>query len=133
MRNNSLTSAECLADPFDKDLTLDRDFLALPQTTGKITNQHLSERHRMGRTVAFLALRVLAGWPTGGRGIAAAREPALHVIPVDGSSEVLSTPTHETPYVYFLRTPGPPEVCEPGTPLTYNNIAVYRIGPGGTF
>ena len=45
----------------------------------------------------------------------------------------LSTPTHATPYVYFLRTPGPPEVCAPGTPLTYRDVAVYRIGPGGTF
>jgi hypothetical protein len=24
-------------------------------------------------------------------------------------------------------------VCEPGTPLTYRDIAVYRIGPGGAF
>jgi cyanophycinase len=35
--------------------------------------------------------------------------------------------------VYFLRTPGPPEVCQPKTPLTYRNVAVYRIGPGGKF
>jgi hypothetical protein len=49
------------------------------------------------------------------------------------TTEVLSTPTHPTPYVYFLRTPGPPEVCQPKTPLTYRNVAVYRIGPGGKF
>jgi cyanophycinase-like exopeptidase len=133
MSNSSLTSAEGLADPFHKDLTLDRDFLALPQMKGKITDQHLIERDRIGRTVAFLARLVHDGWTTEGRAIAADRETALHVNPVDGSSEVLSTPTHPTPYVYFLRTPGPPEVCEPGTPLTYTNIAVYRIGPGGTF
>lgn len=50
-----------------------------------------------------------------------------------GAVEVLSTPTHETPFVYFLRTPGPAELCAPGTPLTYRNVAVYRIGPGGKF
>jgi len=55
------------------------------------------------------------------------------VDPSDGTSEVLSTPTHTTPYVYFLQTPGPPEVCQPATPLTYRNISVYRIGPGGRF
>ena len=33
----------------------------------------------------------------------------------------------------YLRTPGPPEVCRPKTPLTYRNVEVYRIGPGGTF
>jgi long-subunit fatty acid transport protein len=46
---------------------------------------------------------------------------------------VVSTPTHATPYVYFLRTPGPPEVCAPATPLTFRNVSVYRIGPGGKF
>jgi cyanophycinase len=133
MSNSSLTSAEGLADPFHRDLTLDRDFLALPKLNGKITDQHLQERDRMGRTVAFLARLVQDGWTSEGRAIAADRETALHVDPADGRSEVLSTPTHTTPYVYFLRTPGPPEVCQPGTPLTYRNVAVYRIGPGGTF
>jgi cyanophycinase-like exopeptidase len=133
MSNSSLTSAEGLADPFHRDLTLDRDFLALPKLNGKITDQHLQERDRMGRTVAFLARLVRDGWTSDGRAIAADRETALHVDPSDGKSEVLSTPTHDTPYVYFLRTPGLPEVCLPGTPLTYRNIAVYRIGPGGTF
>jgi cyanophycinase len=133
MSNSSLTSAEGLTDPFHRDLTLDRDFVALPKLGGKITDQHLQERDRMGRTVAFLARLVHDGWTSQGLAIAADRETALHVDPVSGKSEVLSTPTHPTPYVYFLRTPGPPEVCEPGTPLTYRDIAVYRIGPGGAF
>jgi len=133
MTNSSLDSAEGLADPFHKDLTLDRDFLSLARLKGKITDQHLIERDRMGRTMAFLARLVHDGWTTEGRAIAADRETALHVNPSDGTAEVVSTPTHTTPYVYFLRTPGPPEVCAPGTPLTYRNVAVYRIGPGGTF
>jgi hypothetical protein len=49
------------------------------------------------------------------------------------TAEVLSTPTHLTPYVYFLSTPGLPEVCQPGTPLTFRNVAVYRVGPGDGF
>jgi cyanophycinase-like exopeptidase len=133
MSNSSLTSAEGLADPFHRDLTLDRDFLALAKLKGKITDQHVQERDRMGRTVAFLARLVHDGWTSEGLAIAADRETALHVDPVSGKSEVFSTPDHETPYVWFLRTPGPPEVCAPGTPLTYRNIAVYRIGPGGSF
>jgi cyanophycinase-like exopeptidase len=133
MSNSSLDSVEGLANPFHRDLTLDRDFLSLAKLGGLITDQHLIERDRMGRTMAFLARLVHDGWTTEGRAIAADRETALHVNPADGRAEVLSTPTHETPYVYFLRTPGPPEVCAPGTPLTYRNIAVYRIGPGGTF
>ncbi len=133
MSNSSLTSEEALADPFHRDMTLDRDFLALPKLGGIITDQHLQERDRMGRTVAFLARIVRDGWATQARAIAADRETALHVNPVDGTAEVLATPTHPTPYVYFLRTNGPPEVCSPGSPLTYGNVSVYRIGPGGTF
>jgi cyanophycinase-like exopeptidase len=133
MSNSSLDSVEGLANPFHRDLTLDRDFLSLAKLGGLITDQHLIERDRMGRTMAFLARLVHDGWTTEGRAIAADRETALHVNPSDGTAEVLSTPTHTTPYVYFLRTPGPPEVCAPGTPLTYRNVAVYRIGPGGTF
>lgn len=133
MSNSSLTSEEGLLDPFHRDLTLDRDFLALPKLQGIITDQHLQERDRMGRTVAFLARLVKDGWTDEGRAIAADRETALHVDPETGSAEVFTTPTHPTPFVYFLRTPGPPELCEPETPLTYLNVSVYRIGPGGTF
>jgi cyanophycinase-like exopeptidase len=133
MSNSSLTSEEGLANPFHKDLTLDRDFLALPQMAGLITDQHLIERDRMGRTITFLARLVKDGWTAQARAIAADRETALHVDPATGQAEVFTTPDHPTPYVYFLRTPGPPEVCQPGVPLTFRNVEVYRIGPGNSF
>jgi cyanophycinase len=133
MSASSLTSSEGLSDPFHRDLTLDRDFLALPKLAGIITDQHLEERDRMGRTVAFLARLVNDGWTMQGRAVAADRETALVVNPEDGSAHVVSTPRHRTPYVYFLSTPGPPEVCRPKTPLTFRDVAVYRVGPGGAF
>lgn len=133
MSNSSLTSAEALADPFHRDMTLDRDFLVLPQLGGLITDQHLIERDRMGRTVAFLARLVRDGWTAQARAIAADRETALHVDPGTGAAQVFTTPDHPTPFVYFLTTPGTPELCEPGLPLTYRNVAVYRIGPGNSF
>jgi len=74
MTNSSLDSAEGLADPFHKDLTLDRDFLSLARLEGKITDQHLIERDRMGRTMAFLARLVHDGWTTEGRAIAQQHE-----------------------------------------------------------
>jgi cyanophycinase len=133
MSASSLTSSEGLANPFHRDLTLDRDFLALPKLSGLITDQHLEERDRMGRTVTFLARLVQDGWTNQARAIAADRETALLVNPDDGRAEVISERGHKTPFVYFLRTPGAPEVCLPKTPLTFRNVAVYRIGPGGTF
>jgi cyanophycinase-like exopeptidase len=133
MSNSSLTSDEGLADPFHKDLTLDKDFLSIPTQAGIITDQHLIERDRMGRTVTFLARLVADGWTTEGLAVAADRETALHVDPALGKAEVFATPDHPTPYVYFLRTPGPPEVCLPGVPLTFHDVEVYRIDPNGWF
>ena len=133
MSNSSLETAEALADPFHRDLTLDRDFLALPMLGGLITDQHLQERDRMGRTVAFLARLLRDGWTAQARAVAADRETALHVNPATGAAEVFTTPDHPTPFVYFLTTPGPAELCEPGMPLTYRNVGVYRIGPGNVF
>lgn len=130
---SSLTSAEGLADPFHRDLTLTRDFLDVPKMAGLITDQHLEERDRMGRTVAFLARLVHDGWTSEGRAIAIDRETALIVDPAVRHAQVISTKNHRTPFVYFLRTPGPPEVCAPKTPLTFRNITVYRAGPGATF
>lgn len=46
--HQSASSAAALADPYDKDLTLDRDFLALPTLTRVITDSHLHARDRMG-------------------------------------------------------------------------------------
>ena len=129
----SLTSAVALADPYSADVTLERDFLALPLLRGILTDQHLQERDRIGRTVALLARLVRDGWDGDPRSIAADRETALHVDPVTGIAEVFATTDHPTPYAYFLRPSEPPARCEPGHPLTFRNVDVYRIGPGGRF
>jgi cyanophycinase-like exopeptidase len=129
----SLTSAAALADPFAPDLTLARDFIALPGLENVITDQHLQERDRIGRTVALLARLQQDGWSATPRAIAADRETAVHIDPADGSAEVFATADHPTPYVYFMSSTGPPVVCKRGKPLTTGNIKVYRLGPGGKF
>ena len=133
MSDAILTAENALRNPFHDDLTLARDFLELPPLGNVITDQHLQERDRIGRTVALLARLVHDGWTAEGRAIAADRETSLHIDPVTGNAGVLATADHQTPYVYFMRTAGPPEMCVPGTPLTFVDVEVYRIGPGGTF
>ncbi|MDP9200162.1 MAG: cyanophycinase [Pseudomonadota bacterium] len=129
----SLTSAVALADPYAADVTLERNFLALPRLGRILTDQHLQERDRIGRTVTLLARLMQDDWDAGPRAIAADRETALHVNPADGTVEVFATADHPTPYVYFLRPSAVPERCVPGQPLTFRNVEVYRIGPGGRF
>jgi cyanophycinase-like exopeptidase len=129
----SLTSQEALANPFVADLTLARGFLALPGLENVITDQHLQERDRIGRTVALLSRLQRDGWSAKPRAIAADRETSLHINPADGSAEVFATPDHPTPYVYFMEPAGPSVRCEPGQPLTSAVIAVQRLGPGERF
>jgi cyanophycinase-like exopeptidase len=133
MSPESLTAGTALANPFDEDLTLERDFLALRALGGIITDQHLQERDRIGRTVTLMARLLHDGWTGEARAIAADRETALHIDPATGDSQVFGTSDHKTPYVYFMRAEGAPGVCEPGKPLSFNNVAVYRVGPGATF
>ena len=58
----SLTSPAALADPYAPDLTLARGFLALPRLENVITDQHLQERDRIGRTIALLSRLQADGW-----------------------------------------------------------------------
>ena len=129
----TLTSTMALANPFDPNLTLDKDFLALSGLQGIITDQHLIERDRIGRTMAFMARLVNDGYTNDAKAIAADRETTAVINPVGNTVEVLATSDHPTPYVYFMRRSGQAEVCQPGVPLTYRNVTIYRISPGGTF
>lgn len=133
MSPESLTSAVALADPYAADVTLARDFLALPRFEGVLTDQHFQERDRMGRTLVLLARLLQDGWSADPRAIAADRETAVHVDPATGIAEVFATAGHPTPYAWFLRPTVPPARCEPGQPLAFPDVDVYRIGPGGQF
>jgi cyanophycinase-like exopeptidase len=130
---DSLTSPDGLANPFDVNLTLERNFLTLPRLQGIITDQHLHERDRIGRTVTLLARLMNDGWSDHPRAIAADRETAVHIDPATGIAEVFATARHPTPYVYFMSTTEPPQSCERGKPLAMRNVDVYRIKPGGRF
>ena len=129
----SLTSAAALADPYAPDLTLARDFISLPGLENVITDQHLQERDRIGRTVALLSRLQADGWAPAPRAIAADRETALHIDPATGIAEVFATPDHPTPFVYFMAPAGPPVACLHGQPLTTAAISVWRLGPGERF
>jgi cyanophycinase len=129
----SVTTESGLGDPFNADLTLAKDFLKLPWMENIITDQHLQERQRIGRTLAFMARLIHDGWTEQARAIAADRETAVHVDPATGIAKVFASPDHETPFAYFLRSTGKPEVCAPGKPLTFSNVETYRIGSDGSF
>ncbi|HEX5788938.1 MAG TPA: cyanophycinase, partial [Woeseiaceae bacterium] len=129
----SLTSDVALADPYATDLTLERDFLHFAGLEGILTDQHLIERDRIGRTLTMLARLIEDGWAPAGKAVAADRETAVHLDPETGLATVYATAGHTTPYAYFILADGAPAVCRPGVPLTMPGLSVYRVGPGGGF
>jgi len=130
-QRQSATSSEVLADPFHRNITLDRDFLVLPRMDGIITDQHLIERDRLGRTLTFMARIVADGWAPESKAIAIDRETAV-LIDAAGQAAIVANADHPTPFAYFIRG-GTPEVIAPKTPLTYRGLSVFRAEPGSTF
>ena len=130
-QRQSVTSIQALADPFHQNITLDRDFLTLPFMGGIITDQHLIERDRLGRTLTFMARIVADGWAPQSRAIAIDRETAV-LVEENGRATIVANSDHPTPFAYFIQG-GTPEEVIPGTPLTYTNLQVLRATPGSTF
>jgi cyanophycinase len=130
---DSTTAESALADPYYEGITLERDFLRLPGMANLITDQHLQERDRIGRTLAFMARLLQDGWTTDARAIAADRETAVHLDPATSMATVHATKDHETPYVYFMRSGAAPQQCVAGEPLVIRDVEVYRLGTTGSF
>lgn len=118
----SIGSSMALADPYHERLTLARDFLDLPHFEGVITDTHFDTRNRLGRLIAFMARITKDTEQRPVRGIGVDSGAALLV---EGDTAVrVGKPTSA---VYFLSAQNPPDVCEPGQPLTYRDIAVHRL------
>ena len=69
----------------------------------------------------------LADWSTTPRAIAVDEATAL-LIDNFGKATLAGAST-----TYFLHAPGAPQVCQNHVPLTYKNVDVQRIQPGGNF
>jgi cyanophycinase len=125
--SQAITSSQALADPFSKYITLVRDFASVAILQGIIDDPHFVTRDRMGRDLAFMCRVYSNGWSASPRDISIDERTAL-LIDGSGNGTVVGSST-----VYFLQAPGAPQVCQSGTPLTYQNIAVYRINATGSF
>jgi cyanophycinase-like exopeptidase len=134
----SVTSADALANPYNRRMTLDRDFLTAAAMTGVITDSHFDEREHMGRLLAFLAR--LTNPRDGWIGVDAARgigvDPSTAVAIEKGIATRLADLDKGADVggsVYFLRPTIAPTVCEPRQPLTFRNVLVERLSGAGSF
>ncbi len=124
----TVTSSIALADPYNKYIAFGENFVTIPVLQGLIDDPHFVTRDRMGRDLAFMCRVYNNGWSAAPRDIDVDEQTAL-LVETNGDVTLVGNSN-----AYFLRAPGPPQVCQPGTPVTYQNIAVYRITPSvGTF
>lgn len=123
-----LSSPQVLRDPFFARVTLVRDFLKISLLQNTLTDTHFAKRDRLGRTLGFLARLMQDGWSTSPREVAVDEKSAV-LVEADGKSTVVGSGRG----AYFLRPTAAPAVCRQGTPLTFQNVAVYRVSPGGHF
>jgi cyanophycinase len=124
-QQGTIISKQALKNPYHSHVTLSQDFLHLPFLGGVITDSHFVARDRMGRLITFLARIVEAGWADKARGIGIDERTVLAV-----DEKGVGTLFGEGA-VYFVETPGPPQVCQKNTPLTFLNLSVYRISGAG--
>ena len=126
--DKDLASTDVLPNPYFDRVTLVRDFLKLPHLDNLITDSHFAKRDRMGRTLGFLARIMQDGW-----------SQSPHEVAIDEKSAVLLEPDGKATVIgsgkgaYFLRPAHPPDVCQKSQPLTFRDIAVYRVRSGGHF
>ncbi len=126
----SLTSAVALADPFDRRVTLERDFLHLDLLRGVITDSHFMPRARMGRSLVFLA-RLFADDPKRAArdrlvGIGLDEKTAL-ALEADGTGRVFTNGTDGRAWL-MLPTQAA-EMLQPGRALTLRDVRVIALGP----
>lgn len=119
----TVPSSLALANPYDKCLAFTQNFVRIPALHDRIDDPHFISRDRMGRDLAFLCRVYKNGWSTAPRDIDVNDQTAL-LVEANGDVKLVGKSN-----AYFLSAPGPPEVCQPRTPVTYQNISVYRITP----
>jgi cyanophycinase len=123
--HDGVTSAQALADPYHKRVTVGTNFLRIDSLKNTITDSHFHARDRMGRTLVFLA-RMIADHKLREARAIAVDERTAALVDGEGSARVEGEGS-----VYFLRATRPAEVCKPGEPLTFRDISVYRVPRGG--
>jgi cyanophycinase len=124
----NLGSKETLANPYFDRVTVTPDFLKVALLRNTITDTHFAKRDRLGRLLVFMARIVQDKMAPEVRGIGVDERSAA-LLDADGSITVVGTGLG----AFFFHPAQKPQECAQGKPLTYKDIAVYRVPTGATF
>jgi cyanophycinase len=123
----NLSSAAALADPFNPQVVIARNFLEIPALHGVITDTHFHTRDRLGRLIVFMARILASGDATKIHAIGVDQQTALLLDP-NGSGVVAGLGA-----AYFFEASRKPAACRPGVPLTFADISVRKLVAGEKF
>ncbi len=123
---DSMDSPRALADPLRSGLTLWSGLLTLPGLEHVFTDSHFTERHRLGRLVAFLARLAHEQPTTAGAvvGLGIDEESGLWIEPT-GEARVVS---RKQGSVWWVKPTSAAALLQPGKPLTQSGIEVVQLG-----
>ena len=111
--NDTVTSKEALANPYDEKVSLSKSFIQIPLMKDIITDQHYSQRKRQGRHVTFIA-RMKKDFGMNARGIAVDEKTAV-CIEENGDARVFG----ENKAFFIAAGKTGPEICSAGSPLQW--------------
>jgi cyanophycinase len=126
-QNGSVTTAQALANPYDRTITIGtNDFISAPFMQNIITDSHYTQRDRQGRHITFLARMMKDFGYINVKGIGVDEQTAV-CIDESGIGKVYGSNS-----AYFLQNnSGPAETCLAKKPLTWNQnsqaIKAYKI------
>jgi cyanophycinase len=129
MDGGSITSAEAMADPLGKAVTIEGDFLHTEVLSKIFTDSHFDARARLGRLFAFLAKTHTLDPQRALAGLGIAENAAMTVEP-DGTARFYATVPGKQAWLVQPEEFG---TLEAGKPLNLKNVRVTGIGPGSTF
>ncbi|MGW4271914.1 cyanophycinase [Streptomyces seoulensis] len=125
----SATSADALANPYDRSVTFTTGMFTWPNYGDTINDSHFVARDRMGRTMAFVARAVKDGLTTQGKAWGVG-------IDEGGSSLYIDKNGLATLYgsdAYVVLGDHQPEQAVAGKPLTFRDYKIWHLTGGRTF
>ncbi|HLP90679.1 MAG TPA: Type 1 glutamine amidotransferase-like domain-containing protein [Nostocaceae cyanobacterium] len=123
---DSIETWDALDDPY-RNITFSYNFFQWPYLRGTIIDTHFDSRKRMGRLMTFIARQIQDGIAKSVLGIAISEETSV-VIDKYGLARVMGRNA-----AYFVLGDHPPEICQPGKPLTYYDYKIWRVPTGDSF
>jgi cyanophycinase len=119
----SAASADVLANPFHRDVSLSSNFFHWRPLRGIITDTHFTGRKRLGRLLVFLA-RTYADRrrPITGLGV---DEDTSVIVTADQKGSVYGSGA-----AYLIALEHPAEMLAPGKPLTARGYRVWKFDSG---